>query len=282
MKAVLSSIGLIAIALSAKADDESWLQAGAPFSVSQLPPDQQLQPHATSDGIVAVSKARHRINAYYIADSGSAAFHFESDKTTYWTFANFIDLIPIGKAKEPSSGGGLEAGATTTSPPAMVQGDTFTEPAPMSKPTPVPATALSIPKGFNGDVTGIKLFLNEAPDVWIKYYGNKAQQNIGGLDYTWYVGRFQLGIGFDRRSHKADAVNISAQPCQTALTLDEAKKLMASLGLKTSRSNSNRANSAVWGDPDEAVYASYRGGESGGAGLLIQTSLFQRGGFIED
>jgi hypothetical protein len=103
----------------------------------------------------------------------------------------------------------------------------------MPKPTPVPATALSAPKGFNGNVTGIKLFLNQEPATWIKYYGTNLARDASGLEYVWYVGRFELRVGFDPQSHKAESVDLSAQPCKPVLTLEEATELMASLGLKS-------------------------------------------------
>jgi hypothetical protein len=97
----------------------------------------------------------------------------------------------------------------------------------------------------------------------------------------WYVGRFQLLVDFDRTSHKGDLVNLSAQPCQPVLTLDEAKKLMASLGLKTFKPYSNRPNSGTWGHPDDAIYARYQGDESDDHILVIETALlYNKDGFV--
>jgi hypothetical protein len=73
----------------------------------------------------------------------------------------------------------------------------------------------------------------------------------------WYVGRFQPLMHFDRTSHKGDLVILSAQPCQRVLTPDEAKKLMASLGLETFKPYSNRANSGTWSHPDDGIYPRY-------------------------
>ena len=152
--------------------------------------------------------------------------------------------------------------------------------APRPKPTPVPATALSTPKGFNGEVTGIKLFLNQTPEVWIRYYGNNCSRENADFDYTWYVGRFKLYVSFDRKSHKADSVDLRAQPCKPFLTLDEAKKVVAPLGLKNLRQTYD-ADGGSWDHDNEAIYARYLGGESGDPRLSIQTSLYNEG-FISD
>jgi hypothetical protein len=77
------------------------------------------------------------------------------------------DSTPPEQATKSSSNE-RTAEPTPTSSPAFI-----TESAPPPKPTPVPAAALSTPKGFDGKVTGIKLFLNQDPATWTKYYGTK-------------------------------------------------------------------------------------------------------------
>lgn len=186
------------------------------------------------------------------------------------------DSAPPEDGPKPSSSNETNAGAAPTPDSSLPA-----EPAPIPKPTPVPATALSIPKGFNGEITGIKLFLNQEPASWIKYYGNTGHQNPAGPNYLWYVGRFQLRVGFDRKSHKGDSVNLSAQPCQPVLTLAEAKKLMASLGLKTFSPNLSRPNSGTWGHPDDPICARYQGDESDDHVLVIETALlYNNEGFV--
>jgi hypothetical protein len=186
------------------------------------------------------------------------------------------DSAPPEEGIKPSSSNETNAGAAPTPDSSLPA-----EPAPIPKPTPVPATALSIPKGFNGEITGIKLFLNQEPASWIKYYGNTGYQNPAGPNYLWYVGRFQLRVGFDRKSHKGDSVNLSAQPCQPVLTLAEAKKLMASLGLKTFSPNFSRPNSGTWGHPDDPICARYQGDESDDHVLVIETALlYNNEGFV--
>jgi hypothetical protein len=159
---------------------------------------------------------------------------------------------------------------------ASVHSEAPTEPVP----TPVPATALSTPRGFNGEVTGIKLFLNQTPEVWIKYYGNNGTRENAGFEHTWYVGRFKLHVSFDRKSQKADSVALLAQPCKPVLTLDEAKKAVASLGLKNFQPTYD-TNGGSWGHDDEAIYARYFSSGSGNPWLSIQTSLYNQS-FIGD
>jgi hypothetical protein len=185
-----------------------------------------------------------------------------------WTLRNYV-VYQEAEEAEPSPS------------PAMIPAPPLPWPVSVPKATPVPASALSTPKGFNGDVVDIKLFLNQTLEAWKKCYGNNGIPENAGFEYTWYVGRFKLHVSFDRRLHKADSVSLSAQPCKPALTLDEAKKVMASLGLKNFQPINN-TNSCSWGHEDGAVYASYAGGASDDHRLSIQTSLFYEGGFISD
>jgi hypothetical protein len=171
-----------------------------------------------------------------------------------------------------------DAEATPSPSPALVQAKPPWEPPSTPKPTPIPATTLSTPKGSNGDITGIKLFLNQEPAFWIKYYGNAGDQNPDGLDYIWYIGRFQLRVGFDRDSRKADSVNLSAQPYKQVLTLDEAKKLMASLGLKTFRPYYDGGNFGTWENPNQTIHAIYLSDHV----LGIQTPLFYNNGVVSE
>lgn len=108
--------------------------------------------------------------------------------------------------------------------------------------------------------------------------------DASGLQYLWYVGRFELHVGFDRKSHKADSVSVSAQPCTQPLTLEEAKELMGSVGLKSFPPYFAGAASGTWGRSDGAVHATYRGNNQSGDHLLvIQTQLlYSNEGFLTE
>jgi hypothetical protein len=102
-----------------------------------------------------------------------------------------------------------------------------------------------------------------------------------GSQYRWYVGRFELIVGFDRRSHKADWVNLSAQPCTPPLTLEEAKEVMSSVGLKNFQPYFDGAAAGTWGQSDGPVHATFRGNDD--HLLSIETQLLENSGaFITD
>jgi hypothetical protein len=89
-------------------------------------------------------------------------------------------------------------------------------------------------------------------------------------------------VGFDPKSHKADSVNLSAQPCTDPLTLDEAKEVTGSVGLKSFQPYFDGAASGSWGRFDGAVHATYRGtNQSDDHLLVIQTQLlYNSEGFV--
>jgi hypothetical protein len=90
-------------------------------------------------------------------------------------------------------------------------------------------------------------------------------------------------VGFDPKPHKADSVNLSAQPCTQPLTLEEAKDLIASRGLKSFQPSFDGASSGSWGPSNGAVRATYRGNQSDDHLLVIETRLlYSNEGFLTE